>query len=71
MALLKGISVVIVGGLGSVEGAVASGILLGLVESLASTYISPSFRDGWGYLLVIAVLLFRPRGLLGRTLRRG
>ena len=71
MALLKGLSIVIVGGLGSVEGAVLSGVLLGLIESLASTYISPSFKDGWGYLLVILVLLFRPRGLLGRTLRRG
>jgi branched-chain amino acid transport system permease protein len=71
MPLLKGLSIVIVGGLGSVEGAVLSGIFLGLIESLASTYISPSFKDGWGYLLVILVLLLRPRGLLGRTLRRG
>ena len=71
MPLLKGLSIVIVGGLGSVEGAVVTGICLGLIESLASIYISPSFKDGWGYLLVILVLLFRPRGLLGRKVRRG
>jgi branched-chain amino acid transport system permease protein len=71
MPLLKGLSIVIVGGLGSVEGAVVSGICLGLIESLAGVYISPSFKDGWGYLLVILVLLLRPRGLLGRTVRRG
>jgi len=71
IVLLKGITIVIVGGLGSVEGAVLGGLMLGLIESLAGTYVSPSFKDGWGYALVILVLVFRPRGLLGQQLRRG
>jgi len=70
-ALLRGLCVVIIGGLGNVEGAVLGGIFLGVVESLASVYLSPTLKDIFGYLFVILTLLFRPRGLLGKSLRRG
>ena len=69
--LLIGLCIVIVGGLGSVEGAVLAGIILGLVESMAATYLSPDFKDAFGYLLLIFILLIRPSGLLGKSLRRG
>jgi branched-chain amino acid transport system permease protein len=71
VALLKGLCVVIIGGLGSIEGAILGGIFLGLTESLASVYLLPTFKDVFGYLFVILILLLKPRGILGKSLRRG
>ena len=57
--------VVVLGGLGSVPGAIAGGILLGVVENLVSVVL-PSLRDAAAFVLLIAFLLIRPRGLFGR-----
>lgn len=71
MALLKGLAVVILGGLGDVYGAILGGLLLGLAEALGSVYISVAYKDAIGYLLMIIVLLFRPQGIIGQKTRQG
>jgi branched-chain amino acid transport system permease protein len=58
--------IVIVGGLGSMTGALLGGVLIGLSEALAGLFIQPSAKSMFGFGLLILVLLFRPRGLLGR-----
>jgi len=58
--------IVIVGGLGSLTGALLGGVLIGLSEALAGLYITPSAKSMFGYGLLILVLLFRPQGLLGK-----
>jgi branched-chain amino acid transport system permease protein len=63
--LMKGFIVTVLGGLGSVPGAVAAGILLGLAESFGSRYLSAEFRDGYGFILMIVALLAFPTGLFG------
>lgn len=63
--LMKGFILTVLGGLGSVPGAVLAGFLLGLAESLGSRYLSASFRDGYGFILLIVALLYFPRGLFG------
>ncbi|MBU1359001.1 MAG: branched-chain amino acid ABC transporter permease [Gammaproteobacteria bacterium] len=63
--LMKGFILTVLGGLGSVQGAVLAGFLLGLAESLGSRYLSASFRDGYGFILLIIALLYFPRGLFG------
>jgi len=57
---------VIVGGLGSMTGALLGGVLIGLSESLAGLFIEPSAKSMVTFALLIVVLLFRPYGLLGR-----
>jgi branched-chain amino acid transport system permease protein len=58
--------IVIVGGLGSMTGALLSGVLIGLSEALAGLFIQPSAKSMFSFALLILVLLFRPQGLLGR-----
>ena len=70
MIVLKAFIVVIIGGMGSPLGAAAAGLLLGVIESMTSAYLTNGLRDVVGFLLVIAVLLFRPQGLFGRSLER-
>jgi len=63
--LMKGFILTVLGGLGSVPGAVLAGFLLGVAESLGSRYLSASFRDGYGFMLLIIALLYFRRGLFG------
>lgn len=65
LTTVKAFVVVILGGMGSFAGAVLGGLLLGLVESLWGGFISTGYTDVVGFVLVIALLLFRPRGLFG------
>ncbi|MBI3154931.1 MAG: branched-chain amino acid ABC transporter permease [Burkholderiales bacterium] len=58
--------IVIVGGLGSMGGALLGGVLIGLSEALAGLFIAPSAKSMFSFALLIAVLLLRPQGLLGR-----
>ncbi|MGZ8496209.1 MAG: branched-chain amino acid ABC transporter permease [Candidatus Binatia bacterium] len=57
--------IVIVGGLGSMNGALVGGVLIGLSEALAGLFILPSAKSMLSFALLIVVLLLRPRGLLG------
>ena len=71
LAALKAFAIVILGGLGSVPGATLGGFILALVEELGAGYVSSGYRDAMGFLLIIAILLFRPTGLFARKERVG
>jgi branched-chain amino acid transport system permease protein len=62
---LKGFAAALLGGLTSVPGAVLGGLLLGMVETMASAYIGEGFRDLVAFSLLLVFLVFRPSGLLG------
>jgi branched-chain amino acid transport system permease protein len=63
---LLGFVIVIVGGLGSMPGALLGGVLIGVSEALAGLFIDPSAKSMFSFALLIVVLLLRPQGLLGR-----
>jgi len=65
LLIVKCFVIVVLGGLGSVPGAIAGGILLGVVESAGAVYVSSTYKDGIGFVLFLAVLLYRPSGLFG------
>ena len=62
---LKGFTAAVLGGIGNVPGAMLGGLLLGLTESLAVGFISPTYKDLITFVVLILVLLVRPTGLLG------
>lgn len=62
----KALAIALFGGLGSLEGAVLGGFILGLVEALAAGYLESSYRDMFAYLTMVLILLVRPSGLFGR-----
>lgn len=69
-AVVKAFVVVIIGGLGSIPGSLVAGLLLGLVESFGSIYVSSAYTEAYGCVLMILVLLLRPAGLFGLAQRR-
>ena len=71
MLALKGFSAAILGGYGSMPGAVVGGLLLGVLESLGAGLISSEYKDAIAFLILLVVLFLRPSGILGRgRLRR-
>ena len=68
--VIKAFVIIVLGGMGSIPGAVIAAIILGLVESLGSVYLSVAYRDVFAFLVLIGVLLFRPHGLVGQKERR-
>ena len=62
---LKGFAAAILGGLNSLPGAIAGGLILGVAEALAGGFISVAFKNTLAFIIIIVVLLFRPEGLLG------
>lgn len=68
--VIKAFVIIVLGGMGSIPGAVIAAILLGVVESLGSVYISVAYRDVYSFLVLILVLLVRPHGLFGQRERR-
>ena len=68
--LLSAFVVVVLGGLGSVWGAVLGGLVLGVVESLGSAYISSSYQSAFGFVALVIILVARPGGLLSANARR-
>ena len=61
------IAALVLGGFGSVPGAILGGLLIGLVEQFAGVYMPDGYKDVMAYLVLIAVLIFWPRGLLGEA----
>jgi branched-chain amino acid transport system permease protein len=64
--LWKSFTIVIIGGLGRIQGAVAGGIVLGLIDSFMATYVGGIEAQVTAFLAVIVILLVRPQGLIGR-----
>jgi branched-chain amino acid transport system permease protein len=62
---LKGFVAAVVGGLGNGWGAVVGGLLVGVLEAMGAGYISSSYKDAMPFVLILLILFFRPRGLLG------
>jgi branched-chain amino acid transport system permease protein len=76
---LKAFTAAVLGGIGNIPGAVLGGMLLGLLEAFAASYLSlmtdgafgAEYKDVVAFLVLILILIFRPRGLLGETVREG
>jgi branched-chain amino acid transport system permease protein len=64
--LITAFSVVILGGMGSISGAVLGALLIGVANAMFETYVSVSWTPALGWILVIGVLLLSPQGLMGR-----
>jgi branched-chain amino acid transport system permease protein len=64
---LKGFAAAMLGGIGSAVGAVAGGLLLGLLEAFAAGYLSSQYKDAVAFVVILLVLLAVPRGLFGKA----
>ena len=62
---VKGFEIVVIGGLGSIPGALIAGVLLGVMESFGAAFVDSAYQNIYGFVLVIAILVLRPTGLFG------
>ena len=69
ISTFKGFEIIVIGGLGSIAGSLVGGLLLGVIEALGSVFLSAAYKDLYGFLLLIALLVFRPTGLFGERER--
>lgn len=67
LVTLKALAAIVLGGFGSIPGAILGGVLIGLVEQYAGVYLPHGFKDIAAYLVLILVLVLRPRGILGEA----
>jgi branched-chain amino acid transport system permease protein len=65
--VLKALAALVLGGFGSIPGAIVGGLVIGLVEQFAGVYLPDGFKDVMAYLVLIGVLILWPRGLLGEA----
>lgn len=63
---IKAFTAAVFGGIGSIPGALIGGIILGVIEILASAYISPQFSDSIVFMVLILVLIIKPTGIMGK-----
>ena len=63
---LKAFVAAVLGGIGSVPGAMLGGVILGIAETMTKAYISSQYADAISYLILIVILLVKPAGLLGK-----
>ena len=68
---LKGLAIMLLGGLGNVAGAMVGGLIIGVVEVLSVAYLASSYRDAFAFAVMILILLVRPTGLFGARLSTG
>jgi branched-chain amino acid transport system permease protein len=66
---IKAFTAAVLGGIGNIRGALLGGLLLGLLENLGVTCIRSDWQDVIAFLVLVAVLMFRPSGLLGEAVR--
>jgi branched-chain amino acid transport system permease protein len=69
ISTFKGFEIIVIGGLGSIMGSIVGGVLLGVIEALGSVFVSAAYKDLYGFVLLIALLVFRPTGLFGERER--
>jgi len=67
IAGIKAFTAAVLGGIGSIPGAVVGGLILGLTESFATGYVSSDYEDVFAFALLVLILIVRPSGLIGRT----
>lgn len=67
---LKAFVVTVLGGLGNIGAAIMGGLVLGVVEVLGASYLDSAYRDAYGLLVFLLVLLLKPEGLFGKTVKR-
>ena len=67
---LKAFPAAVVGGFGSLPGAIVGGLIIGVVESLAGFYLPEGFKDTAAYIVVLIMLMVKPNGLFGEKLRK-
>jgi len=70
IAGVKAFTAAVLGGIGSVPGAVIGGLVLGLTESFAAGYISSDYEDVFAFGLLVLILILRPSGIMGRTTKQ-
>jgi len=67
IAGIKAFTAAVLGGIGSIPGAVLGALVLGLTESFATGYISSDYEDVFAFGLLVLILIFKPAGILGRV----
>ena len=67
---LKAFAAAVLGGFGSIPGALVGGVILGVVEQLAGYFLPPGTQDVTSNVVLLGVLVLRPQGLFGQTIRK-
>ena len=67
LAGLKAFTAAVLGGIGSIPGAMVGGLVLGIAESMTTGYLSGNYEDALAFALLILILIFRPDGILGKA----
>jgi branched-chain amino acid transport system permease protein len=69
LPLLKALAAILLGGMGSIWGAVVGGLLIGVVEAVSTVFIATGYKDSITFMALVLILLFRPQGLFGIRVR--
>ena len=67
---IKAFPAAVLGGFGSLPGAIVGGLIIGIVESLAGFYLPEGFKDTAAYIVLLIVLIVRPQGLFGQSMHK-
>ena len=66
---LKAFASAVLGGIGNLQGAMMGGFIIGIIEVFGAAYISNNYRNVFAYGVMIIVLIFRPSGIMGKSVR--